>query len=158
MTDIYIEDDQAIDDGQQAATETHNEVPKQLRDAAERGRAALNENKALKRENAFLKAGINVDDPRMSYFFKGYDGELTADAILTAAKAAGFIAEQKQDPQTSADLASEQRVVAASSGGAAETATFQAAAQQMSEVLTQGGSQALAQLLAQQGVPTTFEG
>jgi ribosomal protein L12E/L44/L45/RPP1/RPP2 len=52
----------------------------------------------LKRENAFLKAGIKPDDPKAKYFVRGYDGELTADAILAEAKAAGIIAEPAPAP------------------------------------------------------------
>lgn len=52
----------------------------------------------LKRENAFLKAGIKPDDPKAKYFVRGYDGELTADAILAEAKAAGVIAEPAPAP------------------------------------------------------------
>jgi hypothetical protein len=49
---------------------------------------------AIKRENAFLKAGINPDDPKVKYFAKAYDGPLETAAILAEAKAAGFISEQ----------------------------------------------------------------
>ena len=30
----------------------------------------------MKRELAFTKAGIPLEDPRIDYFVKGYDGEL----------------------------------------------------------------------------------
>ncbi|TXH55385.1 MAG: hypothetical protein E6Q97_08925 [Desulfurellales bacterium] len=45
-----------------------------LRTAAEEGRKA-------KRELAFAKAGVDVDSPLGGLFMKGYDGEVTADAI-----------------------------------------------------------------------------
>jgi len=46
---------------------------------------------ALKRTEAFREAGINPADPRQSYFVKGYDGEINAEAIRTSALEAGFI-------------------------------------------------------------------
>lgn len=59
------------------------------------------ENKALReqaamaaqaqRELTFVKAGINPDDPRAKYFVKGYDGELTVDAIRNAASEAAIL-------------------------------------------------------------------
>lgn len=58
--------------------------------------------KAAVRETAFLKAGINPDDPKARYFLKGYDGELTAEAITAEAVAAGLVeapaAEAEQVP------------------------------------------------------------
>lgn len=66
-------------------SETDNDIPA-LREAADAGRKAV-------RENAFLKAGIDPDDPKMKYFVAGYSGELTKDAIAAEAKAAGFLSE-----------------------------------------------------------------
>lgn len=40
---------------------------------------------ALKREKAFAKAGVDIEDPASRYFVKGYDGELSPDAIRQAA-------------------------------------------------------------------------
>lgn len=65
----------------------------QLREAADSGRKATKKAEALERENAFLKAGIDTDDPKLKYFAKSYDGELTAEAIRAEAEAAGFIGE-----------------------------------------------------------------
>lgn len=62
----------------------------ELREAAERGREARQEAEQLRRENAFLKAGIDPESPRAKYFVKGYDGELSAEAIKSEAQAAGI--------------------------------------------------------------------
>lgn len=70
----------------------------ELRDAADRGRQATAEAEAVKRENAFLKAGIDPDSPKAKYFVKGYDGELTKDAILAEAKEAGVLEERTPPP------------------------------------------------------------
>lgn len=61
------------------------------------------ESRALQaeRELAFAKAGIDLNDQRMSYFVKGYDGEVDADKIKQAAMDAGFL--QSAAPDVPAD-------------------------------------------------------
>ena len=44
-----------------------------------------------KRELAFYKAGISPDDKAASYFIKGYEGDLSVEAIRAAAEDAGFL-------------------------------------------------------------------
>ena len=41
---------------------------------------------------AFMEAGIPLDSPMTKYFIKGYDGELTPEAIRVAAEEAQLIA------------------------------------------------------------------
>lgn len=45
-----------------------------------------------KRELAFVKAGVDPSDTAAKYFVKGYDGELTVDAIKAAAVEARLLA------------------------------------------------------------------
>lgn len=76
--------------------ETENDQPtiQQLRERADKARELEATNAAMARENAFLKAGINPEqDPRLGYFVRGYDGDLTSEAIKTAATEAGFLAD-----------------------------------------------------------------
>lgn len=74
----------------------------------------------LERENAFLKAGIDPDDPKARYFVKGYDGKLERDAVRAAAVEAGVIEASKV---TREELAAHDRVSAAAAGaGSASTA------------------------------------
>jgi hypothetical protein len=47
---------------------------------------------AAERELAFAKAGVDLADPKLSYFVKGYSGELTPEAIKQEAVNAGFLA------------------------------------------------------------------
>lgn len=63
------------------------------------------ENKALReqmqtardaeRKLAFVEAGVDLSSPVAKYFVKAYDGELTADAIRTAAEEASLIPNRK---------------------------------------------------------------
>lgn len=47
----------------------------------------------LERENAFLKAKIDPEDPKAKWFVKGYDGDLSTEAIRKAALEAAVITE-----------------------------------------------------------------
>ena len=65
------------------------------------------ENKALKeqaagaqaaqRELNFVKAGMDPNDPKYKYFVKGYDGELTPEAIRAAAEEANLVSSEKKE-------------------------------------------------------------
>ncbi len=69
---------------------------------------------AAERELAFAKAGIDLQDPKLSYFRKGYEGDMDPDNIRSAAAEAGFIA----PPGGSGDaqeLQAQQRIAAAGS-------------------------------------------
>ena len=54
---------------------------KELRDAAERGKKATQELDAMKREMAFLKAGVDTDTKAGQLLYKAYDGELETELI-----------------------------------------------------------------------------
>jgi hypothetical protein len=54
---------------------------KELRDAAERGRQASQELEEMKREMAFMKAGVDTDSKAGQLLFKAYDGELETESI-----------------------------------------------------------------------------
>ena len=62
-----------------------------LRKAARAGETAAKEAADAKRSLAFMQAGVDPADKRLSYFAKAYDGEMTADAIRNAAVEAGFL-------------------------------------------------------------------
>lgn len=65
MTEPHLEGQQPPADGP---------TPAQLREAAERGRQAS-------RENAFLRAGIDVDSPAGQMFMASYQGDLDREKI-----------------------------------------------------------------------------
>ena len=65
---------------------------KDLRDAAERGRKAVQELDDMKREVAFLKAGVDMETKAGQLLFKAYDGDLDKDFIRAEAEELGAIA------------------------------------------------------------------
>lgn len=87
MSEFY-DDDPPVED--RTVTLKRSQI-KTLEEKAKRTEAAEAEKNALARELAFLKAGIPADHPVTPYFVKGYDGELTADAIKAAAVVAGIV-------------------------------------------------------------------
>ena len=150
MTDNYTDDTLDTDDEQQ-----QTETPKALRDAANRAGKYKSERDNLLRENAFLKAGISSDDPRMSYFVKGYDGDLNAEAIRKAAMDAGFIQAQGNDQgyDTAAIAAAQRRVENASAGAIADGKTEAGALAQMEAAMREGGVPAMLEVARQYGLP-----
>jgi len=100
-----------------------------LEDRAETAESQVSELKAqlagLKRTEAFRSAGINPNDPRQSYFVKGYDGEIDPEPIRAAAVEAGFLTEGGQAQQFGTP-----DVVAAPGTGEAVTLHQELAAQQ----------------------------
>lgn len=93
---------------------------RKLQDEADRSKALVAEGEAAKKENAFLKAGIDTEKGVGKLFFKSYDGELNADAIKAAATADGLdlvpTSQQADVQQELNDLASTSRIASSSAG------------------------------------------
>jgi len=64
---------------------------KDLREAAARGRQASQELESVKREMAFLKAGVDTESKAGQLLFKAYDGDLETDLIRTEAEELGIL-------------------------------------------------------------------
>ena len=156
MTDNYNDDDFETDD---IDTDEASESPRGLRRAANKSKKLESELQAAKRELAFLKAGIDPDDPKMRYFVKGYEGDLSAEAVRQAALEAGFLASQQQgpDPRQQAISAAEQRVVTASAGAAYEDASEEAALARLEAAMEEGGVDAMLEVARQYGIPIASE-
>ena len=131
---------------------------KSLRRAANGKRKLEKELVSLRREMAFFKAGLPVDDPRMSYFIKGYDGEMNAEAIRDAAVDAGFLEVVTEEPSNAeGQAAAQNRVMQASSGVAYEGATDEAAMARLDQAMEEGGVEAMLEVARQYGIPTNTE-
>jgi len=143
-------------------TPDSDQSPAALREAAKRGTKARQEADSLKRENAFLKAGINPDDPRLGYFVRGYDGELKTDVIREAAVAAGFIqadpGQQEQAAVQQQQAGAQERIMQAATGAAVENNSEAAVLAQLERAMNEGGIEAMLDVARQYGVPTTYDG
>jgi hypothetical protein len=144
MSDQYSD---TSDDGQS------DEDFKNLRAKAKKADVLERENQTLKRDMAFVKAGVPMDDPRMSYFVKGYDGDLEPSAIKQAAIDAGFMPAptQQVDPVVQQAQAGQAAVMNAASG---VVPSFDESAVdfQMEEAYAQGGLEGLSAVAQQYGV------
>jgi hypothetical protein len=70
--------------------EEHSSI-KDLRDAAERGRKASQELDTMKREMAFLKAGVDLEKKAGQLLMKAYDGDLEPELIRAEAEELGAV-------------------------------------------------------------------
>ena len=86
-----------------------------------RASAAEERLSGYERRDTFRTAGLDLDDARVKYFVKGYEGELDAEAIRQEAMSAGFLGENSPPVQAEAMIQdaveAEQRIQAAGEGG-----------------------------------------
>lgn len=156
MSDNYTDDDFDLDDDDSNSIQS-------LRKAANAAKKLKAENVRIKRELAFAKAGIPLNDAKMNYFVKGYEGELEPDAIREAAVEAGFLVapdapqEQASDPGVEVAAQAQQRVMAASAGATSEDITEAAAISRMEAAMQEGGIEAMLDVARQYGIPTSLE-
>jgi hypothetical protein len=159
MSDNYNDDDLDTE-----VEEFSDESPRGLRRAANKAKKLEAELTSLRRELAFAKAGIPMDDPKMNYFIKGYEGELEPDAIREAAEEAGFLNVEQPaqsatqgSPQEAPEAAAQQRVMRASVGAATEDISEDAAMARMEEAMQEGGIEAMLEVAQQYGIPVSSE-
>lgn len=147
VSDTYDEYDDAVDDPDEKPERTNSEWAELRRVKEELAK--------MKREAAFLRAGIDPTDQRLSYFVKGYEGETTPDAIRAEAIKAGFLQpEGAQDQGDPADIEAQNRVQVAAGGLGADQPDLASAA--LDSAFREGGQEGLISFLQQQGVPVNF--
>lgn len=102
---------------QQHDETSESEGIKQLRARAEKVPGLEQKVADYERREAFRDAGIDLNDSRNKYFVKGYDGDLTPDAIKAKAVEDGFLEDSEQVEKTG-ELEAHQRADRATSGEA----------------------------------------
>ena len=154
----YIEDDIDANDEMDVVADDPGDI-KSLRRAASSKKKLEQELADMKRELAFTKAGINPDDPRMRYFVKGYDGEMTSEAVRAAALEAGFLSSQQGQPNPAQQQAAyaQDRVVNAAAGAIYEDASEDAALARLEAAMNEGGVDAMIEVARQYGIPIASE-
>jgi hypothetical protein len=110
----------------------------------------------LTAERTFIEAGIDPKNTQHQYFMRGYDGEITVDAIKAKATEAGFLSAPEPDAEQTAALEAGQRVAAAASGapaaGAANEASIRA---EMEAAQKTGGKEAVLAVARKYGAVLT---
>lgn len=141
------------DEGGPASNQEHawKRKQEQARKQAER------ERDQIRRENAFLRAGIDPEAGGIAgYFVKGYDGDLTPEKIKEAATAAGIMAPPPPSPQDVQDqgtLAASQRVASFATDATAAPTQQEAGRAAMEEAYRKGGMEALIEAAQASGIP-----
>ena len=154
MSDNYNDDDLDLD------IEDDSTDIRGLRRAANQAKKLKAEMAQIRRELAFAKAGLPLDDPKMNYFIRGYDGEMEPDVIRETAMQAGFLVSQgsSQEPQTNQGFQqSQQRVMSASAGAMSEDNSEAAAMSRMEAAMQEGGLEAMLDVARQYGIPTSTD-
>ena len=93
------------------------DLENRLKDAEDRASAAEEQLSGYERRDTFRTAGLDLDDARVKYFVKGYEGELDAEAIRQEAMAAGFLGDDAPLPEINDSMQAEQRIQAVGEGG-----------------------------------------
>lgn len=154
MSDNYTQPDLDDDDDDDETLEPDAGTKefRNMRAKVKKYDAVERENQTLKRELAFTKAGIPMEDPRMGYFVKGYEGDLTPDAIRSAAVQAGFIqVQQQQNPIVEEAKQGQSRVMAASQGAGTQF-DLDSVEYAMEQAYREGGLEGLSGVAEQYGV------
>jgi hypothetical protein len=117
------------------------------------GRAAQAE-----KDLAFMRAGIDTSkNPLAEYFVKGYDGEVTPEAITAKAIEVGLIAPPappEPDPLKQASLEAGQRIATTAQGGGSITPQ---GTQALDEAYAAGGVEAMLQVAREMGLQVKTE-
>jgi ribosomal protein L12E/L44/L45/RPP1/RPP2 len=149
----YTETDE-FDDGTDGA---QNELA-DLRRAANKAKKLEKELAGMKRQLAFTQAGIDTNDPKLSYFAKGYEGEFTPEAIRSAATEAGFLAAPEpakvETPEQQAQAQGIQNVIA----GADSPSGLVEPIENLYEAQREGGTDAVINQLRSMGIPIVTDG
>lgn len=124
----------------------------QLKDATRKNRTLQEEadaGKAATRKVALLEAKL-PDTPQVKFFLEKYDGDLTADAIRTAAAEHGFYT---PDAESAADVAGHEAISQASQGAEStiNPGTEDAMLAEMDEAARLGGSKAVEAVMRKHG-------
>jgi hypothetical protein len=88
-------DDDLDEQDEQTTEETvpnwRRNLERKAKKEADRADAAEQRAASAERNLAFLQAGVDTSDPKTKYFAKGYDGDLTKEAVTAAAVEAGLV-------------------------------------------------------------------
>lgn len=126
---------------------------KNLRAKARKADQYEREMNSMKRELAFIRAGVPMDDPKMSYFVKGYEGDLEPEQIRTAAIEAGFMQAPSQEPDVAAQQAQQgQSAVVQASTGTQPSNDLNGAMYQLEQAYNEGGTAGMLAVAQQYGI------
>lgn len=159
--DLDNDDDDELDDqepnGQQANGQREPRLSRsdlrKLREKARKHDEMEQKLQAMERKELFRDAGVNPSDAKFKYFVKGYDGEMTVEAIQKEAAEAGLITLEPENPKD--EVEGHQKIDDAGAG-AAPTGKVDAL-----EKLKGSDAKSLDEFIEQArnaGIPTSLDG
>lgn len=115
MSDVNFEgDDEAQDQGTRNPLRAHM---RKLEEEAKALRDQLAAAQSAQRELAFVKAGVDLNAPVAKYFVKGYEGELSPEAIRAAAEEANLVPKAAEAPEVKSEQQAWNRLQKAATAG-----------------------------------------
>ena len=153
--DDDFQNDNDLDEGSQESSNSGRQYQRDLEKKNKRlegenasAKAEAAEAQNIRKENLFLKAGVtNFDSGVGKLLFKGYEGELTVEAIKAAAAEVNLIPTSQRDDvaEELEDLASTRQVSQSSAGSGTPDAVTQIkqkglSAQQIIDIAVKAGS------------------
>ena len=139
----YESPDNPTDDDDKTVTLKRSQI-RALEKAAKDNQRLSDENDTLKRDKAFADAGVDLKDPKTSYFMAGYKGDMTAEAIKKAAEEAGFMKAPELTPEQQEQLKATGAVAAAAQGAQPMNAASQEGMKaEMEKAMESGGKEAM---------------
>ena len=114
MSNIHEFEDEGVDEAPKDPVRARMRL---LEKEAAELKKQLAEAEAVKREMAFIKAGVPMDNPVAKYFVKGYDGEVSPEAIRQAAEEANLIAKAAENAQAKSEADAWNRITRAQRAG-----------------------------------------
>lgn len=152
MTEVYDDFDDDIDDEKPQRSDSEWAELRRAKKAKEKAEKELAD---MRKQFAFQKAGIDPDDPRTSYFVKGYEGDMTVEAIREEAIKAGFIAAPSDEETDQTPVEAQERIAQAAGGLGIDQPDLALAA--LDQAFAEGGTEGMLQYLASQGIPLNIE-
>lgn len=124
MPELDDDDDQSIPQNQRDHIKALERDLKATKAQLEETSARATQAELLQRELMFLKAGVNPDEAKAKWFVKGYDGELTLEAIKSAATEAQILGATASapTPPDRQQLAAHQQIAQASASASSPDA------------------------------------
>ncbi len=148
-----IDTSQGSSDNDSLVTVKRSQIKVLEKQAAERKDAIARAERA-ERGLAFAEAGIPLNDKRFTWFIKGYDGDITAEAIRQAAIESQLLEDEgvsQPSPEQEQERQVHQRIDSATSAG--QVVGEQNVDAALAAAYEKGGDMAVIDFLRSKGIP-----
>lgn len=99
MSDTYVDEGEDQTEDEELEQQPQGKTPKELREAADRASQYRKERDEARKALAFLSAGVDVKTDLGKLIMRGYEGDLTPEAIQSFVEALGVTAPAEEPPE-----------------------------------------------------------